>query len=461
MYRTANSHRVFGLAVTTAMAGALLSGCTTTAAPQGLASARAAAPVSARAQSQAVSQAEAAALADPRNPATRVALGNAYLKVGRFGSAATSFNDAMALGDTSPRTALTLALALLGEGKQVEAATLLNRWQDKIAPADAGLALALSGQAERGIYLMSQAIRGGQNDSKIRQNLAYAYALGGHWREARLMAAQDVPADQLGARMEQWATSAQSDAWQTRVAGLLDVPAGIRDAGQPTQLALANNASLQQLAAEATAPVPLPAAATELPALASAVSAEPAAPLPPVVTPAVSAPVAVAEAAPPAAPALAPEAPAPATFAAAFVAPAAASSPLAAVAPHDAARFAEAQIVRTPAVRERIASAPRVAASGEATHLIQLGSFASEAGARRAWQIYNNKYPELAGHQLVISEAVVRGKHYWRVSAGGYGRTSSANMCGRVRGGGAGCFAYAEGRPLPGAIDRGIRLASR
>jgi hypothetical protein len=34
-------------------------------------------------------------------------------------------------------------------------------------------------------------------------------------------------------------------------------------------------------------------------------------------------------------------------------------------------------------------------------------------------------------------------------------------MCGRVRGGGAGCFAYAEGRPLPGAIDRGIRLASR
>jgi hypothetical protein len=102
-----------------------------------------------------------------------------------------------------------------------------------------------------------------------------------------------------------------------------------------------------------------------------------------------------------------------------------------------------------------------VRSSGESTHLIQLGSFASEAGARRAWQIYNNKYPELAGHQLVISEAVVRGKHYWRVSAGQFGRASSASMCSRVRGAGEGCFAYAEGRPLPGAIDRGIRLASR
>jgi len=34
-------------------------------------------------------------------------------------------------------------------------------------------------------------------------------------------------------------------------------------------------------------------------------------------------------------------------------------------------------------------------------------------------------------------------------------------MCGRVRASGAGCFAYAEGRPLPGAVDRGVRLARR
>lgn len=468
MYRTANSHRVLGLAVTTAMAGALLSGCTTMAAPHGLAASHANGPAASRAESRAIAQAEAAVMAEPNDAAARVALGNIYLKAGRFASAATTFNDAMALGDSSPRTALTLALALLGQGKQAEAGALLNHWEDKIAPADVGLALALAGQPDRGSYLMSQAIRGGQNDAKIRQNLAYAYALGGRWREARLMAAQDVPADQVGARMEQWAQSARPDAWQTRVAGLLDVPAGVRDGGQPIQLALANNPSLQQLADAAVAPVPAAQSAGELPALASATSAEPAAP---VLMAAVSAPVALAAVAPApdpvaetaAAPAAelaaAPEAPA--TFASAFATPAVASSAMAAVAPHDAAKFAEAAIVRAPSLREHVPSAARSVPSAEGTHLIQLGSFASEAGARRAWQIYNNKYPELAGHQLVISEAVVRGKHYWRVSAGGYGRSSSANMCGRVRGGGGGCFAYAEGRPLPGAVDRGIRLASR
>jgi hypothetical protein len=62
---------------------------------------------------------------------------------------------------------------------------------------------------------------------------------------------------------------------------------------------------------------------------------------------------------------------------------------------------------------------------------------------------------------MVISEAIVRGKHYWRVSAAGYGLASSRSMCGRVKSSGEGCFAYAEGHPLPGAIDTGIRMALR
>ena len=62
---------------------------------------------------------------------------------------------------------------------------------------------------------------------------------------------------------------------------------------------------------------------------------------------------------------------------------------------------------------------------------------------------------------MVISEAMVRGKRYWRVSAAGFARTSATSLCGRVRASGAGCFAYAEGRPLPGAVDRGVRLARR
>jgi hypothetical protein len=62
---------------------------------------------------------------------------------------------------------------------------------------------------------------------------------------------------------------------------------------------------------------------------------------------------------------------------------------------------------------------------------------------------------------MVISEAVVKGKRYWRVSAAGFSRTSSTAMCGQVRGSGQGCIAYAEGRPLPGAVNADVRMARR
>jgi Flp pilus assembly protein TadD len=447
MYRTANSNRVIGLAVTTAMSAALLAGCATSVAPAATASAsRAEAALAHGKSEQAVRHAEAAVLAEPRNAAYRAMLGSAYLDAGRFGSAATSFDDAMQLGDNSPRTALSLALALTGEGKLAEAAALLNGRQD-IATADLGLALALAGQPERGIHLMGNAIRGGENTPKMRQNLAYAYALAGHWREARLMAEQDVPADKVSDRIQQWAMTVQPEASQQRVATLLAVPANVADRGQPVQLALANSPSIDQLASEATA---FAAADTaELPALAEAQAPAPVAELPPLTQP-------VAEVARYEAPA----AELPASFQEAFVASAPAVPTLEQVS-QDTARFVQAPVAQPV----RRAAAPLLAAAAaqgsDGTHLVQLGSFSSEAGAKRAWQIYSRRYPDLAGHQMVISEAVVRGKHYWRVSAGGYGRSTASSMCGRVRSGGEGCFAYAEGRPLPGAIDSGVRLARR
>src|SRR5690606_24848069 len=187
------------------------------------------------------------------NAAYRATLGSAYLDAGRFAAAATSFNDAMKLGDNSPRNALSLALSLTGIGKYAEAAAILNDWEGEIATADLGLALALAGQPERGIHLMGNAIRGGENTPKMRQNLAYAYALAGRWREARLMAQQDVPAGKVSDRIAEWAAMARPEAWQQRVAALLEVPAGVADAGQPAQLALANTPSIEQLASEASA----------------------------------------------------------------------------------------------------------------------------------------------------------------------------------------------------------------
>jgi hypothetical protein len=219
---------------------------------------------------------------------------------------------------------------------------------------------------------------------------------------------------------------AQPGASQQRVAGLLDVPAGVADAGQPIALALANNPSIEQLAAEAAPPA-------ELPALAVADTPVPTIELPPV----------AAEPAPPR------------DFAAAF-AGAAQSQTVAQTVAQDSARFAEPVRASTPAP-----TAARVARQADGTHLVQLGSFSTEQGARRAWTIYQNRYPELAGHRMVISEAVVHGKHYWRVSAAGFAQSGAAAMCGKVKSSGQGCFAYAEGRPLPGAIDTGTRLAQR
>ncbi len=470
------STRIASLAVTTALAGVLLTGCATNAAPQAeVSAARAQEAMAEGRHDRAVRLAEDAVLAEPHNAAYRSMLGKAYLDAGRFASAQTSFDDAMTLGDLSPRTALSLALALTAQAKYSEASALLHDWEGHIATADLGLALALAGEPESGIQLMSNAIRGGENTVKMRQNLAYAYAVAGRWREARVMASQDVPADQLGTRMEQWAEMASPTAYQTRIARLLGTPDGVMDQGQPVHLALNNNPSIDQLAEEATA----------------LAVAEPAAPY---ATPTALAPAQVAANAltrPMSIPVAAAELPAvgraePRTdFAQAF-APMQAAPAQPAMVLQDAGSFA-AQPAASPAAAPRYAN-PRVAGAtarattpaaartsapapvrsaavsnpADGTHLIQLGSFSTEAGARRAWGIYTSRYPELAGHEMVITEAVVRGRHYYRVSAGGFDRTASRSMCGRVNSAnGDGCITWAAASPLPGAIDNGVRLARR
>ncbi len=490
------SIRMTGLAVGTAMAGVLLAGCTTSAAPRADVSATSAQEAMAEGRTdRAVRLAEQAVEAEPHSAAYRALLGKAYLDGGRFAAAQVSFDDAMALGDRSPRTALSLALSLTAQAKYTEAAALLNDWEGEIATADLGLALALAGQPERGIHLMSNAIRGGDNTVKMRQNLAYAYAVAGRWRESRTMAAQDVPAGEVGNRMEQWAAMASPDAYQHRVARLLGVPAGVPDMGQPVHLALGNNPGVNQLAAEATAlaaapPAPIsgelaavpapfatnpslstatplmavPAQATELPAVGSA-------PLSPVT-------FAAREAARPAsfAQAFAAETAGPVMQdAQAFATPVAAAAPAPAQVAAPSGRYAQPRVAGRAAVTAdrpgaRIAAAasdarqaaPAAARSTDGTHLVQLGSFSSEQAARRAWGIYTARYPELADHEMVITEANVRGRHYFRVSAGGFDRTASRSMCGRVNStSGDGCISWAAATPLPGAIDRGIRMARR
>ena len=444
-----SSHRLIRLAVTTALAGTALAGCTGKVAPTASAS-------SAKAQialkqgkgEKAVRHAEAAVLATPRDAAARVLLGNAYLEDGRFYSAATTFSDALALGDTSPRTVISLALAQTGMGDRATAITTLDSWEAAIDPVDFGLAVALAGQPERGVHILATAIRGGQNTAKSRQNLAYAYAMSGRWREARLMAAYDVPAGQLGDRMSEWGALAQPANARVRVAHLLGVEMS-DDAGQPSLLALSNHPSIEQLAANAMADravafdAPAFAPATELPA----VSHIDAAPLD-----------------------LAESAVADAGLVEGgtvvgktrFV-----GGEIVQKLPHSYARADEPRAAprnrtaRTAAAQQTPAPAPQVAI-GRGEYNIQLGSYFSVADAQAAWAKFQRDYPELRDADRAITKARVNGKIYYRVAATGYARDSAQAMCSSVKGKGGGCIAYASSNPLPGAITNGnVRMAAR
>ena len=474
MDRIEHSITIKGLAVSTAMAGALLSGCTTTAPNAQMAASAAQDAMAEGRHDRALRNAEQAVQADPQNAEYRAMLGKAYLDAGRFASAQTSFEDAMSLGGNSPRTALSLALSLTAQAKYSEAAALLNNWESEIAVADLGLALALSGQPERGIHQMSNAIRAGENTAKMRQNLAFAYAVAGRWREARIMASQDVPADKVSDRMQQWAEMASPLAYQQRVAGLLGVPANIQDEGQPVHLALSRTPTIEQIAAEVTSVAVVTDSNGELPAIDAPAEVEDK-----------PAPVRVAENGSVTIQTAAAELPSvgmPATPVSRYSPPSAQSSsdfaqafeaeeavvPLSAPAPAplpQMERETSIVFVSNPVIQQLDAGEQIAQTSTEVedtSHLVQLGSFSSRQAAERAWEIYASRHTELANHQMVISEAVVNGRRYFRVSADGFSLSESRAMCAQVDAESTdGCVSWAMANPLPGAVDTGIQLASR
>ena len=400
---------------------------------------------------EAVDMAEALVAANPREARYRALLGQAYLKAGRFESAAQSYDDAMKLGDNSARTALSLALAKIGSGQNREAVAILDDWRDAIPVADLGLAYALAGETNRGVAILSDALRGGENTPKLRQNLAYAFALDGRWREARLMASQDVPANQLDARISEWAGKAKPEDNRQRVAGLVGAPVR-SDSGMPSQLALNAKPEQEQLAAETAAqraPVAVAATGGELPPAAGENPAE-LAQYTPVAAP-VAAPVEVAPPAPSqtfastfsdtpapvAAPAALPVQVAAAPRIKQPVRVAAAKAPVAKV---------TAPAAHRPGLRPRQAAAP-VLGKGS-SHAVQLGSFSSEQGARRAWGYYAGRNPELRNFKMTITPATVRGKKFWRVAAAGLDSRGAGGLCSKVKNRGGVCFAYTTiGRP--------------
>ena len=86
---------------------------------------------------------------------------------------------------------------------------------------------------------------------------------------------ESVPADQVDERISQWAGMARAEDAPKRVAGLLNVQPR-NDPGHPQYLALSNNPSAEQLAAETAATVAEPAVAVAAAAEPQPVVAEPA-----------------------------------------------------------------------------------------------------------------------------------------------------------------------------------------
>lgn len=390
-----------------------------------------------------VAAAERAVVKAPQDAASRARLAQGYLAAGRFASAATTFEDAVALGDKSPATALGMALSYIATDRNGEAAALLGQWGDMIPVSDHGLALALAGQPAQAITLLGNAIKVGENTPKMRQNLAYAYALSGYLPEARVIASQDVPADKLDARVSEWALQASVGSQQSRVASLLGAP--IRaDSGRPAQLALATPSSTPVVAPmlASAEPAPQPPAPDELPALTQA-------------QPVAAGPTSEEQRA--------------TMVLASYEAPVAArtvraqprragTSAVQQVAARVASRHADAS---TP-LHERKALVAKRAVAG--THVVQLGSFTTEAGARRAWGIFVSRDRSLKDRELRITEATVNGRRYFRVAAAGYEAAEARSKCSSLKGRGNECLAYAGNGAKPASIPaRAVaqRLASR
>lgn len=436
------SYRLARICLTTALAAGLLSGCAAGGPNHAKFASSAQAELGKGTPEKAIALAEQAVLASPRNGAYRTLLGSAYLRAGRFEAARQAFDEAMQLGEDSGKAALSLALADIALGRGNEALDTLNTYRDSIPASDYGLAMAMAGQPQTGIAALTDALRGGENTPKVRQNLAYAYALDGSWGEAKLMAQQDVPADKLNERLQTWAMMARPEDTRRRVASLLGAPADA-DGGQPTALALANFPDASKLAEEAVA-----MAATQQTSNGDAAELAKAA------ATAMPAPQ-VDAAAPQPTLADASSEPAPAKIAAIDVAPSAVAAP-ALAAPQQVVSYAVVQPVRGARTAHN-SSRPSAPAATRGSHVVQLGSFSSNDGAQRAWRHFTARNRGLAGYHSQITQVAVNGRQFWRVQAVGFtGLASARQLCQSVKAKGGVCFVMADpamvspqGRPTP------------
>ena len=364
----------------------------------------------------AISFAERAVQRTPNDATIRALLGNAYFAAGRFASAESAYEDSLSLNANQPQIALKLALAQIAQGKNGEAVALLDSGRAMLDPADYGLALALAGRPVDAIAVLEPVARAEGAEGRARQNLALAYAFSGDWTNAKAIAAQDVPADQLDARMQQWMRLATPARPSDQLAGLTGITPAAADPGQPVQIALNKGNNVPAMAQAIPAPAPMPQVA----------QAAPPPPVPVEITPGdepYAAPLASAEI-----PAFTPEITAP---------------------PPPVAKPARVVHARLPKASVR-------RATGKSGAVVQLGAFGNAERVATAWNAAAKRFGALKSYTPMSARfASGRGTVY-RLSVKGFGSVSEANaLCASVRRGGGSCFV----RNIAG--DAPVQFASR
>jgi len=365
-------------------------------------------------------QAELAVAHDGRNAAYRTLLGQSYMAAGRFSSAIAAFDDARTLGANDAATVIGLALANIAVGKEREAAELITANSDVLPASDAGLALALAGDAQRSLYVLTEAARQPEADARTRQNLAFALAMAGKWAQAQIIAAQDLSPDKVEPRMAEWAKLAQQTDSRMRVASLIGVTPVV-DGGMPVRLALvAPDASVQLAAA---APMVDPAPIAEYAPPPPAAEAEQA--------------VVFAAAEQPAIRSI--ELPMPTTPAKA----AEAQIILADQAPYRAApveRPAMAE-ARTLAARVNTPRARTFDAKKPSGWAVQLGAYDTLGIAKEKWAMMSRSSAMLKDFPASSQSVSVKGRSFYRLTVNGLTtRNEAMQLCAALQSKGQGCF---------------------
>ena len=393
----------------------------------------------------AVDFAERAVQTSPKDAGYRALLGNCYFAAGRFASAEQAYRDSLTLMPNQAQLVLKLALVEIAQGRDADAIAALNEARGALDPADYGLALALAGHPAEAVAVLDEVARANGADARVRQNLALAYGLSGDWTMARTVASQDVPADQLDGRIQQWMSVATPTHPSDQVAMLTGVHPSA-DPGQPQALALNASPANQQVAQ-----LDLPKTA----AVALPVQQQPAE-VPSVAPPALPDPGPAVASTVPAQPVE--EAPAPVV--ATLLAPA--DAPVVktlASAPQVPTRFDTAvEPAKYVAISDSVRSAAKNArrSNGNSSSVVQLGAYSSPDRVNVAWSWFTKHFPALGNYTPVRARFDGPKGTVWRLSIKGFDSDGEArNRCEQLQSRGGKCFV----RRVAG--DSPVQFASR